>query len=174
MELPVLIYGDPLLRKKCQSIADVTEEVRQLVQDLIETMYARKGAGLAASQVGHLVRIFVACKYVEDPEGHVVLTPPKVYINPKLSSYSEEVEEAEEGCLSIPGIRASVVRPHKVTIEALDLDGTPFQEEETGYNARVLMHENDHLNGVLFIDRLDTRTRNKLEPHLRSLKKKQH
>ena len=172
MRLPILIYGDPLLRKRCAPIEKVTEEIQQLASDMIETMDAANGIGLAASQVGQMVRLFVCRSYVETADGNWTMTEPQVYINPKLSGHSKETIEDDEGCLSIPRIRGNVVRPLKVTIEALDIHGNPFREELEGYNARIRMHENDHINGVLFIDRMSEKEKKEIESALHRLKKR--
>ncbi len=172
MELPLTYYGNPILRKKCAPIKEITPEIRQLVADMFDTMVINQGIGIAAPQVGKAIRLFLACSYVETPDGQWAITPPKVYINPKLTDHSKEMIEDNEGCISIPGLRGSVNRPLKVTVEAIDLDGKPFKEELEGYNARIRMHDNDHINGVLFIDRLDDKVREKMEPQLRAIKKK--
>jgi len=161
MLLQIRYYGDKILRVKCKPVEKITDEIRTLAANMIETMDAAKGAGLAAPQVGLDLRIFV-------------LRNPIVYINPILSNLSHEKETDTEGCLSIPGLRAEVDRPLKIRVEAMGIDGVPFAEEVEGYNARVRMHENDHLNGVLYIDRLKLRARKKLEPALKEIQKKYH
>lgn len=127
--------------------------------------------GLAAVQVGVPIRLFVCRSYVMIPNEPWTMTPAKVYINPKLSNHSEELVEDQEGCISIPKLRGNVIRPLKLTIEALDLDGKLFTEDLEGYNARSRMHENDHLNGVLYIDRMHENDRKKLDADLRAIKK---
>jgi len=173
MILDLKYYGNPVLRKKCKVIEKITDEVRQLAQDLIETVLAENGAGLAAPQVGHCVRMFVI-RYDNgmDEEGMPFLCPPKIYINPKLSQPSEGMFSHDEGCLSIPGILAKVTRPCNITVEAMDLSGNIFTEKTTGWRAKAIMHENDHLNGVLFIDRVHPRIKKKIDPALKELKKK--
>lgn len=171
MRLPILIYGDPRLRKRCAPIEKVTEEIQQLARDMIETMDLSNGIGLAASQVGELVRLFVCRSYVEMADGRWTMTAPQVYINPKLTDHSKETIEDDEGCISIPRLRGNVVRPCKVTVEALDINGNPFREELEGYNARIRMHENDHINGVLYIDRMSDKDRKAIEPALNKIKK---
>ncbi len=170
MKLPIIYYGNPLLRKKAKEVGAITPEIQQLAFDMIETMDANQGIGLAAPQVGQLIRLFVLRNYVEAPDGTFQLTNAQVYVNPKVSLLSNQTQEDTEGCLSIPKLRAPVVRPLSIRVEALSLDGIPFVEEIEGYKARVIMHENDHLNGVLFIDRLDSQLRKKLEPDLRKIK----
>ncbi|MCI0382091.1 MAG: peptide deformylase [Chlamydiae bacterium] len=154
MILDLRYYGDPILRKKCKEVEKITPEIRTLVEDMIETMDAKNGIGISACQVGRLVRIFVLRNYVERKDNGWVLSAAKVFINPKILSKSEETILDVEGCLSIPRVRGHVLRPLKVTVQAMDLEGNTFVEDSEGYNARVRFHENDHLNGVLFIDRL--------------------
>ncbi|MFI5334869.1 MAG: peptide deformylase [Chlamydiales bacterium] len=170
MQLPIVKYGDPRLRTKCKPIEKITDEIRQLVLDMIETFDATNGIGIAAPQVGHLLRLFVCRSYIDTADGQWAMTQPQVYINPKLTDHSEETIEDDEGCLSIPGLRGNVIRPLKVTVEALDIHGKSFREELTGYNARIRMHENDHINGVLFIDRLSPKDRKQVEPTLQRIK----
>ena len=172
MLLKIYYYGHPILRKRCEPVTEITDEIRKLAQDMIETMDKNDGIGLAAPQVGHSIRMFVLRNYVFTEDGQWTVSEPKVYINPKLSSPGEEKAIDTEGCLSLPGLRLQVERPDKITVEAMALDGTIFVEELEGYNARVRMHENDHINGVLFSDRVDVNTRKKIEPILKEIKKK--
>lgn len=168
----LLYYGHLALRKKCRPITEITDEVRQLAQDLIDTLLSHDGVGLSSTQIGADLRVFVARTYIFHPDEKWTLAEPRVYINPKIVWYSKELDTNEEGCLSIPGIQCKVTRPFRVRIEATDLEGTLFTREEEFYNARMMMHENDHLNGVLNIDRLDNKTRRLIEPRLREIKKK--
>jgi peptide deformylase len=172
MLLKICYYGNPVLRKKCAPVEKITDEIRQLVADMIETMDKNDGAGLAALQVGHAIRLFVLRNYIIAEDGKWTLSEPKVYINPKLSAPGEEILVDTEGCLSVPKIRLEIERPDKITVEAMDLDGKMFTEVVEGYNARVRMHENDHINGVLFIDRIDSKERKKIDPELKEIKKK--
>ncbi|QVL57134.1 MAG: peptide deformylase [Simkaniaceae bacterium] len=169
----LLYYGNPGLRKKCVEVTEITDEVKQIAQDLIETVLEKDGAGLAAPQIGYFVRMFVS-RYDNgtDSEGWPILCPPKIYINPVLSKPSERVDTHGEGCLSIPGIYEEVTRPWEIHVDAMDLEGNIFTEVTTGWRARNVMHENDHINGVLFIDRIDPKKRKKIDPVLRSIKKK--
>jgi len=174
MKLSLRYYGDPVLRKKCRLIEEITPEVRKLVQDMIETFDAANGIGLAACQIGVDLALFVLRNYVFDEKGEVTgVTDPQVYINPKILFVSEETCIEEEGCLSIPGLRAPVCRPERIIIEATDLKGNLFKEDLSGMNARVRLHENDHINGTLYVDRLDPHEKKKVEGFLKELKKKQ-
>ncbi len=168
-----LYYGHQGLRKKCDEVTEITDEIKQIAQDLIETVLEKDGAGLAAPQIGYFVRMFVS-RYDNgaDGEGWPILCPPKIYINPKFSNPSTTLNTHGEGCLSIPGVYEEVTRPLEIDVEAMDLDGKIFTERVTVWRARNIMHENDHINGVLFIDRIDPKQRKKIEPFLRDLKKK--
>lgn len=173
MPLKLYYYDHPVLRKRCEPIKKITPEIRQLARDMIEMMDRCNGAGLAAPQVGHSVRLFVLREYIEtEDEKWILSSTPKVYINPKFSSPEGGLIEDSEGCLSFPGLRIDVSRPDKITVEATDLDGNLFVEHLEGYNARLRMHENDHINGVLFIDRLKSKERKEIELILRSIKAK--
>ena len=173
MKLKLAYYGNSILRKRAEEIPAVTEEIKQIVQEMDRVMHENNGAGLAAPQVGLSLRLFIL--RVDIPgknEDEYTPGPLEVYINPKISLPSESLHYFNEGCLSIPGIRADVLRPDSVTIEAIDLEGKPFKMECDGLRARIIMHENDHINGMLFIDRLSKQHRDSLEPRLRAVKKK--
>ncbi len=172
MKLPLAYLGDPVLRKKTAPIEDINDTIRQLVIDMTETMEANDGCGLAAPQVHQSLALFITCipRYVDDDT--VLPGKLKVFINPKIVSYSPETWDCQEGCLSIPGIRETVSRPLKVTIQATDLEGNPFIEEFIGFDAHVVMHENDHINGVLYIDRLAPKRKKEIEQRLKEIKKK--
>ncbi len=172
MLLPVVIFGDPILRKKALPLEEITEDLQRLAQDMLETMDANHGIGLAAPQIGRGIRMFILRNYQEKEDGSIVLTEPQAFINPKITVLDDRVQEDTEGCLSIPHLRGTVVRPYYIRVEAIDLQGNTFTEEVEGYKARVILHENDHLNGVLFIDRLSANEKKKLEPELRLIKKK--
>lgn len=174
MQLPIRIYGDPVLRKRAEPVGEITDEIRQLVLNMVETMDRNNGIGLAAPQVGHSLRLFVLRNYIEGEDGHLRVSDPQVYINPKIISFGKGTLTDTEGCLSIPGIRSAVERPDSVIIESTNLNGQRVTEEIVGYNARVRMHENDHINGTLFIDRISSNERKRLEPLLREIKKKHH
>lgn len=172
MLLPIHYYGNPVLRKHCAPIEEITDEIRKLAKDMIETMDKSHGIGLAAPQVGYPIRLFVCRNYIFGEDQNWTLSEPKVYINPKLSSPSDRMLTDTEGCLSFPKLQLEIDRPDSITVEAMDLDGNLFKEEVDGYNARVRMHENDHINGVLFIDRIDPNQRKKLAPILQEIKRK--
>ena len=173
MQLKIYYYGDPVLRRYCQPVAEITDEIRQLVKDMVDTMDNNNGIGLSAPQIGKSIRLFVLRDYIEDEHGRLAMAPGyKVFINPKIVSYSDEMVLDVEACISLPGLRCPVVRPFKITIEATDIDGNQFVEEFSGINARVRLHENDHINGVLYIDRVDPKIRNQVDPLLREMKKK--
>ncbi len=165
-------FGNPVLRQKSKHIDTINKEVRETAQDLIDTVKALDGAGLAAPQIGIALRIFVICfENGEDKDRMPVKSnEPQVFINPKVKLVDSKSATLEEGCLSIPNICENVVRPETIIVEAMDLDGKVFKETATGWRARVIMHENDHLNGVLFIDRLDPKIRKTLQPVLRKIK----
>jgi peptide deformylase len=141
------VLGSPVLRQKSPPVAQVDDAVRQLVDDLFETMRAAKGVGLAANQIGVARRVAVVDIGEEDP-------PPLVLINPVIIEWGEEDETAEEGCLSIPEIFGDVTRPLHVVVEALDKEGKRYRIEAHGYKARAIQHEIDHLDGILFLDHL--------------------
>lgn len=172
MKLPIAYYGDPILRKKAKPVEKITDEIRQFVEDMIETVESLNGLGLAAPQVKSSLRIFIICIFKEDEEGNLERGTPEVFINPKLSLPSDEKNEFSEGCLSIPGISETVTRPSSITVEAMNLDGEIFTRRLTGMDARVVMHENDHLNGVVFVDRVQGKRRQNIDPVLRDLKKR--
>jgi len=157
-------YGDPILRRKAEPIAAVTPEVRELIRGMFECMYREKGIGLAAPQVGVLRRVFVID--VEDEEGARI---KRALVNPSIARREGSLV-GEEGCLSIPGIRADVKRAAEVLLEGLDEAGAPVRIEARGLLSRALQHELDHLDGVLFIDRLSAIRRKLLEPKLERLR----
>ncbi|HEX7118059.1 MAG TPA: peptide deformylase [Longimicrobiales bacterium] len=143
----IRILGDPVLRARAEPVPAVDDDVRRLIDDMMETMYAADGVGLAAPQIGIGKRVIVVD--VREPEA-----PPFALINPVVVESSEERERGEEGCLSIPGLKEIVERPATVVVEGLDREGNPRRIEADGLLARALQHEVDHLDGVLFIDRV--------------------
>ena len=145
---PILKYGDSTLHGKARPVDIVTPEIERLIDDMIETMYAAPGVGLAATQVGVPVRIFVVDISVgRDPNGLITM------INPEFVE-RDGVQLEEEGCLSVPGFNATVMRPMRAVVKGLDRHGEPQQVEGTALLARAFQHEMDHLDGALFVDRL--------------------
>ncbi len=171
MKLSICLYGNPILRKKGERINEITDEIRTLVQDMVETMDVGNGIGLAAQQVGRAIRLFVLRRYIDAPDGKWTVSDPVVYINPKIIAVSKETWVTDEGCLSIPKIHLPVERPIKIQVESTRLDGSRVTEEIEGMNARVILHENDHINGVLFIDRVEDQYLLDVQDKLRALKK---
>lgn len=149
-QLEIRLLGDPVLREEAEPVETVDDDVRSLVEDMFETMYRAKGVGLAGPQVGVTRRIFVADLRHPDDEG----PGPVALINPRVVEASDETEKDVEGCLSIPGLEEVVSRPARVVVEALDPEGEEVRIEAGGLLGRVLQHEIDHLDGVLFIDRV--------------------
>lgn len=170
MILKLRYYGDSLLRQTAKPVEMINDEIREICQNMLETMKHYNGIGLSAPQVGYLLRIFVSNVAYEDEKGELHLGEPKVYINPILTSPSYTLVERSEGCLSIPKLYLAISRPLSIHLEATDIHGNQFHEECYGYQARNRMHENDHLNGVLFIDRIKGKRRTEIEPTLRRIK----
>jgi peptide deformylase len=170
--LALRYFGDPILRKRAKEIEQIDDEIVKLVHDMEKAMVHYRGIGLAAPQVGHAIRLFIFRIDQEDEDGKVTKGDLRVFINPKLLEPSAKENAMKEGCLSLPGIREEVWRPSEITIEATNLQGETFKERFTGLEARCVMHENDHLNGTLFIDRLPMRARVSLEQTLRAIKNK--
>lgn len=150
MILDIVTYPDPRLQQKCEPVAEITDEIRRLAADMLETMYAAPGVGLAAPQVGRNMRMLVM-----DPAAPDAQKRPRVLINPELTLSGEDLLSEQEGCLSVPlNYRADVLRKSHVLLRARDLDGKLIEEELTGFPAIVIQHEADHLDGILFIDRI--------------------
>jgi peptide deformylase len=147
MRLEVRLLGDPVLRQKAEPVGAITADMRKLIADMFDTMYAEEGVGLAAPQVGISERIIVV-----DP--HDDETKPFALINPEILDAGAETEKNEEGCLSIPGIRDLVERSVSVRVRGLTETGEVLELEADGLLSRILQHEIDHLNGILFLDRL--------------------
>ena len=151
--LKIVTLGDEVLRKQAALIPDIDRMITELAAGMIDSMHAGKGIGLAGPQVAELKRLFVT---------HVEGDTPRVFINPQIIQTSQEQNVYEEGCLSIPETFADVERPYAVTIQAWNERGRPFTLDAEGLLARVIQHEFDHLNGVLFIDHLDEKKRARL------------
>jgi peptide deformylase len=149
----IVTLGDERLNRHSIVVPEFDGEIKSLIEQMFEVMYANKGIGLAAVQVGKLVRLFIT---------HVPKDVPRVFINPELVETSLEQGTIEEGCLSIPDINADVLRPQQVKIQAWSDRGKPFSVDADDLLARVVQHEIDHLNGILFIDRIDPKKRERL------------
>ncbi len=165
--LKIHIYGDPVLRARAEEVEEINDEIRQLVNDMFDTMYAADGVGLAAPQVGVSKRLFIVD--VSDVEGEP--DEPAVFINPKIVWRSDSTGIFEEGCLSIPGIREDVKRPLEIQVEALNEKGEKVHFKAEGLFARAIQHEYDHLNGVLFVDYLSAVKKVKIKGRLEQLER---
>ena len=166
MILPIRLYGDPILRARTKEVASDSEELQELVGNMVETVRAASGIGLAAPQVGRSERLFVVDLSAVDDDWD---REPMVFINPVLLWESEEEEEFEEGCLSIPDLRELVFRPERVCIAYLDRTFTRCEREMDNLLARVIQHEYDHLDGTLFIDHISPFRRSLLRRRLREI-----
>jgi peptide deformylase len=155
--LEVRLYGDPVLRRRAAPVHEVTPEIDAWLDDMVETMHTEVGIGLAATQVGIEYRMLV----VDEGRGMA-----RAYLNPAIVEQGGE-QLGEEGCLSLPGIFADVLRAEWVVVEAVDRTGAPLRRRASGLLARVLQHEIDHLDGILFIDHLDKVTRDRVKRQIR-------
>ena len=162
-ERPIVTYGDPVLREKTTEVDEINQEVKDLVSDLKDALKGAQGLGLAAPQVGVSKRVFIVDLSVIDLGESV-----RVFINPEIVQTDDEIE-LEEGCLSFPGIYQRIVRPAKIRVRALDLNGEQFEMTVDGVAARAILHENDHLDGVLFIDHISPLARTMLKGRLKKL-----
>jgi peptide deformylase len=178
MILSVVKYGHPALRQKGARIEKITPEIKSLVADMLETMHVNKGVGLATQQVGKSVQLTVIdVREIKERPSTLELKGkpadvnnfmPLVLINPEIKSSGEPVED-REGCLSFPGIYAEITRPEFVDVKALNAKGKPIEFRCGGLLARVVQHEVDHLNGILFIDRMSVATKSEIRPELDEL-----
>ncbi len=146
---PIVKYPDPRLRQETVEVKEITDEIRTLVKDLADTMFAHNGAGIAAIQVGAPERIYLVDAAVA---GGREEDPPVVFINPEIVWLSDETEVTDEGCLSFPGIYVPIKRHVRARVRAMNLDGQTFEAEGEGLYARAMQHEGDHLNGKLIAD----------------------
>jgi peptide deformylase len=178
MLLPVLKYGHPVLRQRGLRIDRVSPEIERLAADMLETMYEARGIGLAAQQVGHVLQLLVVdVREVTDRPSTLQLNGkpadvsafmPLVLVNPELKP-AGPVCEGPEGCLSFPEIFSDIARPEQVEVSALNAKGEPIQFRCGGLLSRVIQHEYDHLQGILFIDRMSLEDKQKIKPELDSL-----
>jgi peptide deformylase len=180
MRFSILQYGDPILRTKGKPIDKIDPRIRELAQNMVETMHAANGVGLAAQQIGEALQLTVLdVSEVEDRPSTMKLNGesidpkiamPLVLINPQID-LGAETEKGTEGCLSFPEITGEIVRAKSITVRAQNLDGEPIEIETTGFLARAVQHEVDHLNGILFIDRMSTAAKISLSSKLKRLQK---
>jgi peptide deformylase len=154
---PIRLLGDPVLRTTAAPVTTFDKELRRLVKDLTDTMRDAPGSGLAAPQIGVLLRVFTYD--IDDEVGHL--------INPVLGPFSEEMMDGEEGCLSLPGLSFELKRPERVVAAGQNMYGDPVVIEGSGYLSRAIQHESDHLDGVIFIDRLDKITAKRAKAAIR-------
>ena len=178
MKLPIVKYGHPALRKKGARIGKITPEILQLIADMFETMHAVAGIGLAAQQVGQVLQLTVidvrgvkerpSTLELGGQSADVASFMPLVLINPQITPAGNPVA-GPEGCLSFPEIFADITRPESVEIVALNEKGERIEFKAGGLLARAVQHEVDHLNGILFIDRMPVATKNELKPELEAL-----
>ena len=183
MILRLCHYGEPILRKKGQQVSQFDAALQNFVRDLFETMYAEAGIGLAAQQVGQAKQIFVMD--LRPPEGQAIdftyrydgqVTPldlfmPLAVINPRVTISDPATEVYEEGCLSFPGINGNVIRPKAVRCEFQDVRGNSHRLEADGLLGRCMLHEMDHLNGVLFTDKMEKRHLQKNDARIKKIKR---
>jgi peptide deformylase len=175
MILEVTKYGNPVLRQKGVAIEKITSEVKQLIADMFETMYATKGIGLAAQQVGQALQLTVldvrgvtdrpSTLELDGKPADVEKFMPLVLVNPQITPLNEPVA-GPEGCLSFPELYGDVLRPESIAVKALDAKGKPLEFRCGGLLARAVQHETDHLNGILFIDRMDRKSKNEIRDEL--------
>ena len=165
---PILIHPDPRLKKVCDPVAGIDDDLRALINDMLETMYAAPGIGLAAPQIGVNARLLVMdCAQRDGAEA----PEPIAMINPQITASSEDLSEYEEGCLSIPEVFADVTRPSEVEVRWTDRDGAEQTRTFDGLRATCVQHEIDHLNGKLFIDYLSTLKRARITSKMKKLKR---
>lgn len=146
---PIVIWPDSRLRQETRQVSEISDEVNALYRDLVDTMYAHNGLGIAAIQIGDPTRMFLV-----DPvlAGLAESDDPVAFLNPAIVWTSEETEKSDEGCLSFPGIYVPVERPMRARVQAMGMDGQSFEVEADGLYARCLLHEHDHLTGQLLVD----------------------
>ncbi|GDY09862.1 MAG: peptide deformylase [Planctomycetota bacterium] len=159
--MQIVQYGHPVLRWKAKPIQSINDELRSVVSEMFELMYAANGIGLAANQVGLPLRFFIVNVTADPAEKDEEI----VFLNPRIRR-RKGAASGEEGCLSLPGLYANVERAEEIVVEAYDLEGEGFEMDLDELPARVVQHETDHLDGVLFVDRLAPDDRLKLEPRL--------
>lgn len=163
--LGITKYGNPVLRKVAEPVTEINDEIKKIVNDMLDTMYASEGVGIAAPQIGISKRIIIVDVHPDEAS-----VKPLILINPEIVEASGEIKE-QEGCLSIPDIRSEVKRYERVVVEGLDLDGNKIRVEGTDLLARALQHEIDHINGKLFIDHISKLKQQLLKNQLRKIER---
>lgn len=181
MELRITNYGEPVLRETGKPVQTFDSALKKLAADMIETMYAAEGVGLAAHQVDQAIQLCVVdVSHMDPSELHytidgkvppIDLIMPMALVNPRLQALESPILDGEEGCLSFPGIRGDVPRPEAIAVDYQDLDGAHHHLRAEGWFARVVQHEVDHLNGVLFIDHLETRRKRMLDSKIKRIQR---
>ncbi|MGB0137893.1 MAG: peptide deformylase [Flavobacteriales bacterium] len=174
MILPIVAYGDPVLRATCEEIDQNYPQLETLIANMFETMYEAQGVGLAAPQIGKSIRLFIvdATPFAEGEDGDPgCMDFKRVFINPIIFEESGEEWGMEEGCLSIPGIREEVKRQGDLKIEYYDQNWDLYEESLTGFAARVVQHEYDHIEGVLFTDKISALRRQLIRSKLNDISK---
>ena len=170
MILPIVAYGSNVLRSQCKEIDNSYSNLDQLIDNMFETMYAASGVGLAAPQINKSIRLFIVDTSPfkdDDSPNHEVCK--KIFINPKITSLTGESWSFSEGCLSIPEVREDVKRLSEITIEYFDKDFNKYTETFDGLNARVILHEYDHIEGVLFIDKISPLRKRMIKGKLKNI-----
>jgi peptide deformylase len=171
MILPISVYGDPVLRKVAEDIDLNYEGLNELIENMFETMYNAEGVGLAAPQIGLSIRLFVVDLTPLGKDEASLIYFRRAFINVHIVEKSGDQELMEEGCLSIPGIHEEVYRKNFIRIQYLDVDGNTHDETYSGYTARVLQHEYDHIDGVMFTDHCSPLKRRLLKRKLLEISK---
>ena len=175
MILPIVGYGDPILKKKAQIVEKNYPDLKSLISDMFETMYNASGVGLAAPQIGKSIRLFIIDtsafdnKDFEETSGFKTATLKKVFINPEIINESGEAKPFEEGCLSIPNVREIIKRKSKIKLSYFDENFVNHQESFNGIIARVIQHEYDHIEGVLFTDKVSPLKKKLIKGKLNSI-----
>lgn len=160
----ILKYGAPELEKKSEPVTEFNQEIEELARDMLETMYAAPGIGLAAPQIGINIRLIVIDLSAGEEEGHQI-----IMANPEILEEDRENQRGEEGCLSIPGFTAVVERPARVRVQGQDLSGCRVEMDADGLLARAFCHEIDHLDGILYLDRISMLKRDLIKRKIRKL-----
>lgn len=171
MIYPIVAYGDPVLKKETRDIEEGEMDIKQLVADMFETMYEANGVGLAAPQIGKDIRVFVIDSTPLEEEGEEHLGIKKAFINATIVDESGDEWAFEEGCLSIPTVREDVFRPENLTIHYFDENWEEHEEDYSGIQARIIQHEYDHVDGILFTDHLSGIKKRLLKKRLTNISK---